>query len=122
MAAAGLGQLIVGAAGQLLALRRAEHMRAWGGEGDHRAVDARGVHVGQPALSQIQQPLEDARRARRGRSRIKSPKADEAGIIESVFDEVFVSSQYLGRDERFLGGDPQISLSTAGLKLGVAHA
>ena len=65
MAANRLGEGVVGVAGQRHRLDRIELLHPWSGQRQDLEVDAGGVHVGDPALADVAQLLDEPGEARR---------------------------------------------------------
>jgi hypothetical protein len=62
--------------------------------------------------------LDDGGCACRRRSRVESPQTHESRIVESFRDQALVGRENLLGDERFLGGDPQVTLAAARFQFG----
>jgi hypothetical protein len=105
-----LGQLIVGQSGHGDRPVPVQDLGAGAGQRDDLPVDARGVHVRDPPLAQILQAGQDGRGTFGLAAQVKAGKAVEAGVVaRPVGEHGLPHADELGRRERFLGSDPQVT-------------
>ena len=97
-----------------------QRLYAGRGQREDRLVDPGLVHVAQPQVAQIDQPLHDLHRAFRRRLAIEAPQADQPLVGGPVANHPQENVDLLARREGFLGGDPQVTAVAAGFQF-VGH-
>src|SRR5579883_2774014 len=118
MPGAAFRQTIVGVAGDALGLIViAQRLHARGRQGEDRPVDAGGIHVRQPALTEIEQALHDLNGALRRAAPVEAPKRVQALVGRAVAHHAQVYVDLLPGRESLLRGDAQITSVSAGLQL-----
>jgi hypothetical protein len=110
VAPARLGELIVGQDGHGDRPVPVQDLGAGTGQRDDLPTDARGVHVGDPPLAEVLQAGQDRGGTFGVAAHVEALQADEARVIaRPVGEHRLPYGDELGRRERLLGSDPQVT-------------